>query len=163
ARDTGALVPVTSAMRRVPALWNILGRQDVPSDVVAWWASWPAENIPGRIVSDRVAFQLFDQTTPDWKNDATGARGKTWPPELSGPAHLLSTAPADRAGGALAPFLGTAPPADLSDEDKDRARQFRTIVAASRTYHAIALSLLGKPPTGASLGLYYYEGPDTAS
>jgi Tfp pilus assembly protein PilF len=163
ARDSGALVPVTSAMRRVPALWNILGRQDVPTDVVAWWASWPAESVPGRIVSDRVAFQLFDETSPDWKNDATGARGKTWPPDLFEALRPLITAPADIGDGDLAPYLGEALPSDLPDEDRERVRQFRTVVAASRTYHAIALSLLQKPAAGASLGLFYYEGPDTAS
>lgn len=162
ARDSGALVPVTSAMRRVPALWNILGRQDVPADVVAWWASWPAESVPGRIVSDRVAFQLFDETAPDWKNDTAGTRGKTWPPELFASLRPLITAPADITDRDLAPYLGEALPPDLSDEDRERVRQFRTVVAASRTYHAIALSLLLKPATP-SLSLFYYEGPDTAS
>jgi tetratricopeptide (TPR) repeat protein len=165
ARDSGALVPVTSAMRRVPALWNILGRQEVPTDVVAWWASWPAESGPGRIVSDRVAFQLFDQTTPDWKNDAQGSRGKTWPPDLFESLRPLITAPADIPDTDLAPFLGGPLPPDLAEEDQDRVRQFRTVVAASRTYHAIALSLLAKPlaAAGPSLSLFYYEGPDTAS
>src|SRR5882762_526908 len=47
ARDTGALVPVTSAMRQVPALWTLLSRQGIDVSVVAWWATWPAETVRG--------------------------------------------------------------------------------------------------------------------
>jgi len=75
ARDTGALLPVTSAMRRVPALWTLMSRQEVNVDVVAWWATWPAERINGHMVSDRVSYSLFEFDLPP---EGTGT---TWPPE----------------------------------------------------------------------------------
>src|SRR2546425_12503994 len=81
ARDTGALVPVTSAMRQVPALWTLMSRQGIDVAVVAWWATWPAETVRGSMVTDRVAFQLFNDTIQDdWKSaDPAKNRGKTYP------------------------------------------------------------------------------------
>ena len=176
ARDTGALLPVTSAMRRVPALWTLLSRQEVDVDVVGWWATWPAETVRGRMVTDRVAFQLFDAPTDEWTSaDPEKARGKTYPADLFGALRPLIRPPADIADQEIAPFLGGGRmPADLNDAQRDLVRQFRTVVAAGRTYHAIARRLLREPPPGAAgdgatgaatprLALFYYEGPDTTS
>ena len=170
ARDTGALVPVTSAMRRVPALWNILGRQEVPCDAVAWWASWPAEAVPGRIVSDRVAFQLFEQGQQDWKSaDPEKARGKTSPADLFPTILPMIKAPAEITDAEVAPYLGAGGgrlPDGLMPAQADRIRQFRTVLAAGQTYHAIARHLMQHPvapPGAASVSLFYYEGPDTTS
>jgi tetratricopeptide (TPR) repeat protein len=177
ARDTGALLPVTSAMRRVPALWNILSRQEVGVDVVGWWATWPAEPVRGRIVTDRVAFQLFDAPTEDWTSlDPGKARGKTYPEDLFAALRPLILPPGEVPDGTVAAFLGGGklPPAPTAAED-DLLRQFRTVVAAGQTYHAIARRLLREPlPAGpggvageggaaAHLAMLYYEGPDTAS
>jgi predicted AlkP superfamily phosphohydrolase/phosphomutase len=57
-KDTGAAVPVTSNLRRVPALWNILSGAGRTVGFVGWWASFPAEKVDGYIVSDRIAYQL---------------------------------------------------------------------------------------------------------
>lgn len=46
-------VPVSSTVRRVPALWNIASRAELETAVLGWWASWPAEAIRGVVVSDR--------------------------------------------------------------------------------------------------------------
>jgi tetratricopeptide (TPR) repeat protein len=168
ARDTGALIPVTSAMRRVPALWNVLSRQEVGVDVVAWWASWPAEPVLGRIVSDRVAFQLFDQAAPDWKSaDPEKARGKTSPADLFPEILPMIKAPSEVTDAEVTPYLGAGAkiPAGLSPDQADLVRQFRTVVAAGQTYHAIARHLLQHPAAAAAphVSLFYYEGPDTAS
>lgn len=48
-------VPVSSGLRRVPAIWNMLGGTGLEVAVVGWWASWPAEAVDGVVVSDRVA------------------------------------------------------------------------------------------------------------
>ena len=163
ARDSGQVVPVTSAMRLVPALWNLLSRQDVDVDVVGWWATWPAETVRGRIVSDRVAFQLFDQSGSDWaSDDPATTRGRTYPAELWGRVKPLVRPPSAVGDDALAPFLpGGRAPADLTDDERDLLRQFRTVLAAGQTYHAIATSLFRAPARG--LKMVYYEGPDTTS
>lgn len=56
--DRGQIVrsPATSLQRQVPAYWNISTAYDSPLDVVNWWATWPAEAILGRMVTDRTYF-----------------------------------------------------------------------------------------------------------
>jgi hypothetical protein len=49
---TGEQLPVTSQMRRVRAIWNILSDAGRRVGVVGWWATWPAETVNGFIVSD---------------------------------------------------------------------------------------------------------------
>jgi hypothetical protein len=134
ARDSGKIVPVTSAMRLVPALWNILSRQEVDTDVVGWWATWPAETVRGRIVTDRVAFQLFDAETQDWKSDDPEAtRGKTWPP-ISSPPLRPSSRPRPRVDDAAiaAPGRPGRLPGAPTAEQADLLRRMRTIVAGGR-------------------------------
>lgn len=46
-------IPVTSSVRRVPALWNMLSTADKRVAALGWWASWPAEPVNGIVVSDR--------------------------------------------------------------------------------------------------------------
>jgi hypothetical protein len=52
---TGHRHPITSDLRRVKALWNILGDFGRPSTWIGWWASYPAESIQGTIVTDYLA------------------------------------------------------------------------------------------------------------
>ncbi|MEM8930333.1 MAG: alkaline phosphatase family protein [Acidobacteriota bacterium] len=46
-------VPVSSGVRRVPALWNMTTRAGRRTAALGWWASWPAESIAGVVLSDR--------------------------------------------------------------------------------------------------------------
>ena len=57
-------VPVSSGLRKVPAIWNMTttGRRNVAA--LGWWASWPAEPIRGVQVSDRVLLDLPDRVSP---------------------------------------------------------------------------------------------------
>ncbi len=163
ARDTGQLVPVTSRMRQVPALWTLLSRQEVDVDVVAWWATWPAETVRGRVVTDRVAFQLFEEAQRDWETDDPAKnRGKTHPPELFEAIRPLIKTPAEVDDREVAAFLpgGRVPPG-IGAGQRDLLQQFRTVVAAGQTYHAIAKQLFRD--AGRGLRMMYYEGPDTTS
>jgi tetratricopeptide (TPR) repeat protein/predicted AlkP superfamily phosphohydrolase/phosphomutase len=163
-RETGELVPVTSAMRQVPALWTLLSRQGIDVSVVAWWATWPAETVRGSIVTDRVAFQLFEESMKeDWKSaDPAKNRGKTYPAELMDEVRPLIRAPADVRDEEVAWFLpGGRFPAGLSDSQKDLLNRFRTVIAAGETYHAVALRRIRAED--AALRMFYYEGPDTTS
>jgi hypothetical protein len=51
--------PVTQTSRRVPAFWNIASALGSPLDVLNWWATWPAEPVLGRMVSERVYYFRF--------------------------------------------------------------------------------------------------------
>lgn len=46
-------VPVTSNVRRAHAFWELASEQGLRTAVHYWWASWPAERIRGRVVTDR--------------------------------------------------------------------------------------------------------------
>jgi predicted AlkP superfamily phosphohydrolase/phosphomutase len=57
-------VPVASTVRRVPALWNMASTAGLRVAVVAWWASWPAEEVSGVVVSDRALLAVEDAVSP---------------------------------------------------------------------------------------------------
>lgn len=47
-------LPVSSTMRKVPAIWNMASLTGLRVAVLGWWASWPAEEVEGVVVADRV-------------------------------------------------------------------------------------------------------------
>jgi len=57
-------VPVSSAVRKVPALWNMLSRAGRRVAVLGWWASWPAEKVDGVVLSDRALLDLDARVSP---------------------------------------------------------------------------------------------------
>lgn len=61
----GGDVPVSSAVRRVPALWNMLSRAHRRVAVLGWWASWPAEDVAGVVVSDRAWLGVERAVSPE--------------------------------------------------------------------------------------------------
>ncbi|MCK9463528.1 MAG: alkaline phosphatase family protein [Proteobacteria bacterium] len=50
---TGKTAIVSSNMRRVKALWNHLSDQGTTVGVIGWWATYPAEEVNGFVVSDQ--------------------------------------------------------------------------------------------------------------
>ena len=67
-RRDGARIPVTSNLRRVPALWNLSGPLGFSVAFVNWYVTWPAEHVDGTIISDRADFD--------------GLPDRVWPPEM---------------------------------------------------------------------------------
>jgi hypothetical protein len=59
--QTGEQLPVTSQMRKVKALWNILTEAGRRVDVVGWWATWPAERVQGALVSDHTCYHFLSR------------------------------------------------------------------------------------------------------
>jgi len=57
-------LPVSSGLRKVPALWNMTTTGRRKAAVLGWWASWPAEPIRGVLVSDRILLDLPNRTSP---------------------------------------------------------------------------------------------------
>lgn len=156
---TGALAPIGSTYRKVHALWTLLGAFDLSTDVVAWWATWPAEPIQGRMITDRVAYQLFEV-------QETSAEGKVHPPALWGEIEPLLV-PAEEV-----PFSEVQRYVDVERDElarrwaelpperrqEDRLNHLRKILATTASYHRIGLELLAEQ---ADLTLLYYEGTDT--
>jgi len=54
--DPGNPRPVDSTMRHVKALWNMLGERGLDVAIVGWFVSWPAEEVNGRMFTDRAHY-----------------------------------------------------------------------------------------------------------
>ena len=160
---TGRKIPITSRSRKVRALWNIFGDAGLTSDIVAWWATWPAEAIDGRIVSDRVAYSLFDV-------EAAGS-GLTYPEELWHDLAPLVVPAGEVSQADLSRFVDVnerdvaqaraAAAANPKDAYRHPVNHLSRIIAGTRSYHAIALRLLrDRQP---DLFAVYYQGIDEVS
>ncbi|HEV7667523.1 MAG TPA: alkaline phosphatase family protein [Thermoanaerobaculia bacterium] len=57
-------LPVSSGLRKVPAIWNMTTTGRRNAAVLGWWASWPAEPIRGVLVSDRILLDLPNRASP---------------------------------------------------------------------------------------------------
>jgi hypothetical protein len=158
--ETGGLVPISSASRKVHALWTALPHFGLTTDVVAWWATWPAERVAGTMVTDRVAYQLFD-----FQDDPSG-EGKFYPPAAWEWVQEELVSAEEIGWDEVRRFVDVDPeelerrwqslPAERRQEDP--VNHLRKILATTRSYHRIALSLLERQ---ADLTLVYYEGTDT--
>src|SRR5438552_3189553 len=62
--ENGAKEPITSTMRRVPAIWNMASAAGLRSATFGLWATYPAETVNGTIVSDRLFTFLFKESAP---------------------------------------------------------------------------------------------------
>ena len=159
---SGKRVPVNSRFRRVRALWNQFTEAGRTSDVVAWWATWPAEPINGHLISDRVSYSLFDIEPP-----RAGA-GATWPPGYF--AEIQPRLVTDEAIGyaEVARFAEITPgefraarariAADRATAYREPVNHLTKILAAARNYQLIALDLVGRGQ--ADLTAVYYQGID---
>ena len=61
---TGAKEPITSSLRRAPAIWNMASDGGKRVAALGLWATYPAESVNGTIVSDRLFTFLFKETAP---------------------------------------------------------------------------------------------------
>lgn len=68
------LESVTSAARRVPALWEVGGRAGIPSLVVGWWTTYPADAGSGTVLSNHLFFAA---------RAGSSLAGEGWPPEAA--------------------------------------------------------------------------------
>ena len=150
----GNAVPVTSNLRKVKAFWDVFSDAGVTTGVVGWWATWPAEPVRGFVVSDRVAYQLFDL------GDAELPRaGKVYPASAWDELEPMVVRPRDITSAEIASFLSPSPQPPGA-QDKELLEQFGAILAQARTYAALGLHLhRTRTPR---VGAYYFEAPDTA-
>jgi predicted AlkP superfamily phosphohydrolase/phosphomutase/4-amino-4-deoxy-L-arabinose transferase-like glycosyltransferase len=154
---------VSTADRRVPALWNLAsaGRRTV--GVIGWWVSWPAEPVEGFIVSDRVAYGRWQS----WVG-AGAAADFTYPPGLH-----------ERIRGLVIDPVKAPPLAEMealadfdADERAELARAERPIpfhgpsalkfgFSEQRSYEEIALALL--PERQPDLAMLFLVAVDPVS
>lgn len=76
---TGGVRPVSSLSRRVKALWNIAAQNGLRSHAVGWFASHPAEPLPGGVVVSDAFVRSFPKPDEPWPM----LPGTVHPPELA--------------------------------------------------------------------------------
>jgi predicted AlkP superfamily phosphohydrolase/phosphomutase len=62
-REKDRIIPNSRLNRQCLALWNILSAQGAVVGLVGPWVTWPAENVNGYILSDRMYFENLPATT----------------------------------------------------------------------------------------------------
>lgn len=134
APDRSGIRPVTSTSRKCKAVWNILSQSRLKSNVVAWFASHPAEPIRGSIVSDRFAAL----SGPAGEN-ARFPDGTFHPRELEHELRPLAVSPWDVEADALLPFVPLA--GQINQDHDDRLQKLASIIARASTVHAAACRL----------------------
>jgi len=60
---TGRKTPISGFSRRAPAVWNIASARGRKVGIVGFWATHPAEEVSGFLVSDRVSPILYDRAS----------------------------------------------------------------------------------------------------
>lgn len=158
---TGEALPVTSQLRRVRALWNLMSEQERTTAVVGWWATWPPEPIRGWMVSDHLAYHfLFGDGLA-----GTDPSVKTTPPELEAKLAPLVVRPQAIGPAELAPFADVAAIApsefDRPLELTDDLAHLRWLVATAETHRRIGLELWQRERP--DLAMVYFEGTDSVA
>jgi predicted AlkP superfamily phosphohydrolase/phosphomutase/tetratricopeptide (TPR) repeat protein len=163
---TGRQVPINSSFRKAKALWNILTDAGLSSDIVAWWATWPAEAIHGHLISDRVAYSTFNVSGPE------GQKGAVYPEGYAAEVARLKVREEEVTYERVARFLhigaaefrrarALASRKEPAGEAEESINLLVRVLAATETYRAIALDLLRRgegPP--ARLFAVYFQGLD---
>lgn len=163
---SGRELPVTSRMRRVPALWNLLSDSGRKVAVVGWWATWPAEPVHGVIVSDHAGYHFL-------MAEEVGDRDQVVsPPEETALLDEFMISGLDLAPEDLARFVdldSSDEPAAERPDDAGRATpafaedldHLRWALATARSYSSLGLELWNRDDP--DLLMVYIEGVDTAS
>jgi predicted AlkP superfamily phosphohydrolase/phosphomutase/Flp pilus assembly protein TadD len=155
---TGALEPITSGERLVPAVWNMAGGGGKSVAVFGLWATWPAEPVRGLLVADR--FSSFTST------EREPPPGAVYPPEREAWAREILTRTED--GVVYADLHEYLP--WLDEEEYQRwlaapdpyahpVSALRRILVETRAYHELATSWLAREQP--DLAVVYFQGTDT--
>jgi hypothetical protein len=48
----------SGSQRRIPTFWEVAARAGLRTAVIHWWATWPADDQPGTVISDRAILRL---------------------------------------------------------------------------------------------------------
>ncbi len=157
--DKGEQLPVTSHMRKVKALWNILSDANKKVDVVGWWATWPSETVKGGIVSDHTCYHFL---FPQGQEAGSQTPGLTYPPELFEAIRPLIRRPTDVTLEEANRFV-TVTPEELARPFSfdDDLGHFKWALATADSYRAIGLKLWKEQKP--DLLLTYIEGTDSVA
>lgn len=147
----GSVRPVTSTSRKAKAIWNILSQLGMRSNVVAWFASHPAEPINGCIITDR--YHHIDPLKADHGPCEAAA---IHPPELRETLLELRVSANDITAEQILPFIPEAH--RIKQPDDIRLAEFCEGLAECCTVHNSATHLMEH--TQWDFMAIYYEAID---
>ena len=155
---TGAKEPITSSLRRVPAIWNMATSQGKHVGVVGLWATYPAEQVNGTIVSDRLFTFLFKEDTPP--------AGVVYPADRDGWARDALTRANDQIDeSVLKAYLPGLTHdeyvrnADSRDPYAQPISALRRILIDTQVYDSLGRDIVARQKP--DLTIVYFEGTDT--
>ncbi|MFQ5491392.1 MAG: alkaline phosphatase family protein, partial [Phycisphaerae bacterium] len=152
--DQELFVPITSASRKVPAVWDILGQAGDTVGVIGYWATWPATPVNGFMVSDRFSYSRI--------NKVAGAdqmlEHQTHPPELAAKLRGDVMSPEQVTAEDRAGFIKGSVEVHDWRISHDIVAEFDITYAQAQTYRRVGLHLLeqGQPDFFA----IYFQGVD---
>ncbi len=160
--ETGQVVPVSARSRKSPTIWEMASVLGKRVGVIGWWASWPATELNGTLVSDRLYYTLtqgIDKSVfsrdPEHlvypasrTEEFTSLRNRAVEETNWQVVNPFMAVPADEYAEAVAADAGMEDPID----------GFRRIVASTRTYMGSGLLVAQDKP---DLLMAYLEGTDT--
>jgi predicted AlkP superfamily phosphohydrolase/phosphomutase/tetratricopeptide (TPR) repeat protein len=160
--ETGSDVPISNRFRRVHAFWNLLSAEGRRVHVVNWWATHPAEQINGVMVTERPFYQLFNLGTE------TVEPSDVWPPDKLDEVAARLVSVESVAWNEVAPYVDLeravyeqriSAALEADNPYHDRLNHLRKILATTRGVFSIGRWLLAEEPF--DLMALYVEGTDT--
>ncbi|HEX4439176.1 MAG TPA: alkaline phosphatase family protein [Thermoanaerobaculia bacterium] len=141
----GEPTPITSTRRRVPALWNLASAYGRSSGFIGWYASYPAEEVRGFVVSDRLAFHQV--------SSGRATQGATYPESLAAEIRKNFGDPTPDVAATKRRFLAD-PAAPLTPDGAKRVEELAKIYATSELYRKL-VPVLAKRDRPDVLGVYF--------
>jgi len=140
--ETGKWTPMTSNMRKTKAIWNILSDGEKKVGVVGWWATWPAEEVNGFLVSDRISYSRWMSRF----NVSPVETNLVHPPELiNNISHLLIT-PGDLDDEKIRGFhnlsVSTLKRSGGENSKNPIIREFMLAHSQDLTYHGMSIKMV---------------------
>ncbi|MDQ1349236.1 MAG: hypothetical protein QG573_2614 [Acidobacteriota bacterium] len=152
--STGRREPITNDERRVPAVWNIASEAAREVAIVGLWATFPADEAKGLLVSNvflsahgPVERALSPASATSWAEQVR--RDATASVELAAMRRFLPDLSADElaaAGSSTNPFAGKVP-------------GLRQVLVQTEIVRRLSVDWLTRHPT--RLAAVYFEGTDT--
>lgn len=125
---------ISTASRKVKALWNIFTQQQMKSHVVGWWPSNPVEPINGTMLSN--FYKEANVDTGSWRMPANTVH----PEEMKELYGNLRVHPSELTEAHLLPFVPNAK--DVNQKEDERLYRVAKNIAEAATIHSATTYIL---------------------
>jgi predicted AlkP superfamily phosphohydrolase/phosphomutase len=145
----GEAVPYTGNVRRVKAIWDILGEHGMTVGVVGWMVTWPAQKVNGYLVSDYIQYET---------DKAIKLQHQTYPEDLFGEIDSLRLVKADMTDDKVAHLFPVDRTAEEMGIEPWRKDYVKMIFATDETFRRVAHYINDK---GVDFLAVYFNGVDS--